>query len=356
MWEVDNTTPFPHAMTFLRDAEGRSLWVVGVKATFDFRHGKPCLFTPEQIEPFYGPCFADDDTQSDMLADTDVTLPKGQVDLVIDATAYPPREARPEQPYLVQIEAGPLAKVIQVAPPSTLTRWQGVSPIQNAPHEPVPLRYSQSFGGMRTDANPIGMGDDPDADRETMQIPRLSLPGKPYQQPKSPVPPAALNAIPRSWAERDALSGTYDEAWQRRRSPLLPDDLQPEYWQSVPSDQRLDRAAAAGAQITLTNMTSSDGAWADPPVTFTLPHVGLDMVTRFRGDWTELTPELQTVHIAADARRVSLFYLATMPIEAGKNDVLVDTTMITLEDSTGFRVRPEHASMFERSANLEEAV
>ncbi|WP_415919309.1 DUF2169 family type VI secretion system accessory protein [Tateyamaria sp. SN6-1] len=353
---MDNTTPFPDAKTFLRDVAGNSLWVIGIKATFAFRDGKPCLFTPDQIEPCYGPVFADDDTQRDMLSDTDITLPKGQVDVIVDATAYPPREAKPEQPYLVQLNIGNVTKTIQVAPPSVLTRWQGVTPVKNVPHDPVPLHYTQSFGGPRTAANPIGLGDDPKADGDTALMPRLSLPGKPMTQPKSPVPPAALTAIPRSWAVRDALSGTYDEDWQRRRSPLMPMDLQPEYWQAAPPDQRLDRAAAQGASVTLTNMTSNDGTWADPPVTFTLPHVGFDIMCKFRGQWETLTPELQTINIAADKQLVSLFYIAMLPIQAGKNDVLVEHTTIALNDSSGFRVQPEHASFFVRDFELEEAV
>ncbi|MEL6960816.1 MAG: DUF2169 domain-containing protein [Pseudomonadota bacterium] len=356
MWDVDNTTPFPHAQTFLRDAEGRSLWVVGVKATLEFRPGRPCRFTTEQIDPHYGPVFADDDTQSDMLADTDITLSKDKVDVIVDATAYPPRDVRVEQPYLAQISVGPMNKTIQVAPPSMLSRWQGVTPIKDATPDPVPLRYSRAFGGERTDGNPIGLGDDPKAERETTPMPRLSLPGKPLQNPKFPVLPVALNAVPRSWPARDALSGTYDAEWQRRRSPLLPTDLKSEFWQAAPPDQRVDRAAILDAKVTLTNMTSSDGAWADPPVSFDVPHVGFGISTQFRGSWKSLKPELQTIHIAADKRLVSLFYLATMPIEAGKNDVLVGSTTITLEDSTGFRVKPEHAMFFERDAQLEEAV
>ena len=356
MWDVDNTPPFPHAQTFLRDAEGRSLWVVGVKATLAFRPGRACLFVPDQVPVHHGPVFAEDDTQSDLLADTDITLPKDQVDVTVDATAYPPRDVRVEQPYLAQISVGPMNKPVQVAPPSMLSRWQGVTPIKDATPDPVPLRYSSAFGGERTDDNPIGLGDDPRAERETTPMPRLSLPGKPLQNPKFPVPPVALNAIPRSWPARDALSGTYDAEWQRRRSPLLPTDLQSEFWQAAPPDQRLDRAALSGAHVTLTNMTSSDGAWADPPVSFALPFVGFGIRTQFRGQWCPLAPELQTIHIAADARLISLFYLATLPIEAGKNDVLVGSTIISLEDSSGFRVQPEHAGSFERTAQLEEAV
>lgn len=355
MWDVDNTTPFPHVGTFLRDAQGASLWLVGVKATFTFRPGKPCLFTPDQIDPHFGPLFADDDTRSDMLADTDVTLPKDKVDVLVDATAYPPRDVQMEQPFLAQFGIGPLTKAIQVAPPLTMGRWQGATPTKNVRPTPVPLRYGQSFGGLLTPDNPVGLGDDPKAERDTMVLPRLSQPGKTYDHPKSPIAPIGLNAIPRSWPARVALGGTYDATWERRRAPLLPADLKSEFWQAAPPDQRLDRSALDKAQITLTNMTSADGEWAEPPITFPLPYVGLDISTNFRGKRTTLHPELQTVLIEGDTRHVSLFYLATLPIEAAQNDVLIDKTIVALSDSSGFRVLPEHASLFGRQVKTEEA-
>lgn len=340
--------------TFLKDSSGASVWAVGLKTTFAFRSEQPCLFVPDQVAPHQGPVFANDDPESDLIADTDVSLPKPKVDILVDAKAYPPHGNEHHSSFLAQIQAGSLIKNIEVAPPLRLSGWKGVIADPELEQTPVPLRYSQSYGGDRTEANPIGLGDDPYIESGTSRLPRLSVPGQPLIDAGSAVPPCALNAIPRSWSSRRVLGGTYDTAWQRRRSPLLPEDLQPAYWQAAPGDQQIDRAEADGAQIKLTHMTSSDGQWSDPPITFALPKMQFDVTTRFRGKWCPMDLELQTIHIYADARRVSLFFLALLPIEASQNDVLVDTTKISLEPGAEFRVKPEHASLFNGMAREEE--
>lgn len=355
MWEIDNKTPFPHVGTFMRDAAGRSLWCVGVKATFEFRHERPCLFTPEQILPHQGPVFDGDDPERDMLADTDLVPPKDRVDVLADAVAYPPAGTG-EDPFEARFSVGPLTKAVQVNPPARWSRWLGAVRDDEAPVTPVPLRYSFGFGGNDHPQNPVGFGSSGSLGAVAGDpVPRLSLPGQPVQSPKGAVPPAALAPIPRQWPQRDALSGTYDAEWQRRRAPLLPEDLDPGYWQAAPADQQLDRGLAAGARVALINLLSDDGRHAAPPVAFDLPDLRMSIATRFRGRWEQMSPDLQTVHLFTEARHLSLFYMATIPIEAAQNDVLVEKTVISLDRGSGLRVRPEHAGLFAGDAIAEEA-
>lgn len=346
MWEIDNKTPFPHVGTFIRDAAGRSLWCVGVKATFEFRNDRPCLFTADQILPHQGPVFDGDDPSRDMLADMDMGPPKDRVDVLADAVAYPPAGSG-DEPFDARLSVGPMTKAIQVNPPTRWSRWLGAVTDDAQPVTPVPLRYSSAFGGAEHPENPVGFGASGSLGAVAGDpVPRLSLPGQPVQSPKRPVPPAALAPIPRQWPQRNALSGTYDEAWQRRRAPLLPEDLDPGYWQAAPADQQLDRALAPGARVALVNLISEDGRHAAPPVSFDLPDLRMTIATRFRGKWEQMVPDLQTVHLFTEARRLSLFYLSTIPIEAAQNDVFVERTVISLDRGSGLRVRPEDAGLF----------
>ncbi|BFM19620.1 DUF2169 family type VI secretion system accessory protein [Gilvimarinus japonicus] len=53
-----------------------------------------------------------------------------------------------------------------------------------------------------------------------------------------PLQPAGLGVVNRSWAPRLALSGTYDERWQKTRWPLPPKDFDERYWNCAPLDQQ----------------------------------------------------------------------------------------------------------------------
>jgi hypothetical protein len=61
------------------------------------------------------------------------------------------------------------------------------------------------------------------------------------------------------------------------------------------------------------------------------------------------------VHLFTEAHRLSLFYMATLPIEAAQNDVFVERTVISLDRGSGLRVRPEHAGLFSGDSIAEEA-
>ena len=51
--------------------------------------------------------------------------------------------------------------------------------------------------------------------------------------------PAGMGAIPRHWAPRIALGGTYDDNWVNTRWPLLPRDFDERFWNCAPQDQQL---------------------------------------------------------------------------------------------------------------------
>jgi hypothetical protein len=173
------------------------------------------------------------------------------------------------------------------------------------------------------------------------------VPGKPAETPQ----PVALSPVPKTWPQRRDLGGTYDDDWARRRAPLLPADLDPRYWQAVPEDQRIARDVAPCAQVILVNLTSSDGEWSDGGMRFALPHLEFEVATKFRNAWVQHQAELQTIMLDCDARRLTLCWQATLPIQASQNDVLVDRTFVALRDHSGFRVRPEDASLFASGAD-----
>jgi hypothetical protein len=254
-----------------------------------------------------------DDPVRDLIEDTDLSPEKPMVDLVLAARAFPPRGT--SGAYAAGLQVGGLTKVFHVAP------------VGDRP-APADLIWGNSQGGPGVAENPLGQ-------------PR----GARVQTQAGPGP-AGLNAIPRNWVQRSRLAGTYDAAWERKRAPMLPADLQPAFWQSAPPDQRLPRPLPDNLTIALQHLTSADGATGDHLFRFALPRLDLTVATRFRGEWIDQPAQLQTVFVDTAARLASLCYQTSLPIGPPQNDILVEEAVVTLEGHAGFRVTAADAALF----------
>jgi hypothetical protein len=342
MWQVENHTPFAHHGGFLRDHQARSLWCVWLKASFVFRADQPVLFDAGQTPVHLAPVFDGDA----LLADSDLTPPKPMVDVVVLAKGYAPQGM---DRFSAGISIAGRAKLMDVVPPATWSKRGAMVPGEAVPGG-VALTYANAWGGVEFADNPLGQGF-VTGEAQGKALPRVVpvgvMPAKPSDKPQA----MALSPVPKTWPQRRDLGGTYDDDWSRRRAPLLPADLDPRYWQAVPEDQRIARDVASGAQVILVNLTSSDGAWSDGGLAFALPHLAFEVATKFRNTWVQQQAELQTILLDCETRRLTLCWQATLPIEASQNDVLVDRTFVALRDHSGFRVRPEDASLFASGAD-----
>lgn len=346
MWDVDNSTPFPHHACFMRDQDLRTFWCVWIKASFQMRHDRPALFVADQAPIRQAPFFVDDDPDKVLIADTDVALPRARVDVVLDAAGRAPGGAA-ERLFSCVAEIGDWRKSVDVLPPAIWSRRGRSEPVRDPSAEPVRLNYANAFGGPEVEDNPVGAGHYADMTAaEGRALPRLAPSGGHPRRPDRAAPAAAFSAIPRQWPARERLGGSYDEEWSRRRSPLLPADLDPEYWQSVPEDQRIDRDAIAD-RILLTNMVPDEDSGPGGCFIGTIPRLGFEIATRFDGRWTQGEVGLQSIFIEADTRRLSLTYMATHEIGPTQNDVLVDRTFVALRNHEGFHVRAEDAAWFD---------
>lgn len=358
MWTLINRTPFATFSGFDRDKQGRSYWLVWAKATFRTRNQQTCLFERRQIDLFRSPLFRAEVGSSDLVADIDIGLPKIKADVLLTGHAYRPTSILRDEPFEVSASIGAWYKSLSVYPSM---RWSDRLKAELTADDdaPVFLGFSNAYGGADEESepdrpsrmfsnNPLGLGyATSEAGAKGKALPRLYATGaKPISRWNETAEPIAFSSIPKSWPQRAQYSGTYDQNWMRKKSPLLPDDLQEEYWQSVPADQQLDQAPAKGTIITLTNMMPADDIASHGPFTTELPTLQFELMTRFKGRWQETPMDLQTIHLLPDAGFVTLAYCGAMPLLSAANDVLVDRSELALRGHSGFRVLPEDADCF----------
>jgi hypothetical protein len=120
-------------------------------------------------------------------------------------------------------------------------------------------------------------------------------------------PPTGFGILARNWQPRVKHAGTYDEKWLNDRFPFLPEDFSNRYFQAPPPDQQLP-FPKGGETVRCINMTS------DTAFTFTVPQAAVPIKFRFKDRNVAAEPNLDTVVVEPDPRRVLVAWRATVPV------------------------------------------
>jgi hypothetical protein len=256
-----NNTPHAVAQAIVMDPDGRDVLVVVVKATYRWqRDGAVQAAAPlpvRELDLFAGP-----PASSGLIAAGELTLPKPRIDLLFEGEIALPA---PAEQVDCTIEVGRrLRKSIRVVGPRVWSAGvvRDLVPSRPRPFDRMPIAWERSFGGTDPDdpsvvelSNPVGCG---------LRKRPASLSGQPvpnFEDPQAPVAsagarpqPMGLGPVAPHWQPRRALAGTYDEAWQQQRFPVLPTDFDRRFLNAAPADQQLP-SYQPGETIRLENMS-----------------------------------------------------------------------------------------------------
>jgi hypothetical protein len=329
MWSLDNRTPYAAERNWTRDVDGHHHWLVALRATFDVDPVGRLSRADEQPAPVLEPHYFDAPGQSSLRYDSDLLDIKPTTDVLVIGSAHAPH-GQPTPTVAVALHVGRMMKELLVHGNRYYTESAlgGLSLTQPAPFVQQPIRYELAFGGRdvtspdpsehRLDQrNPIGRGFPGTAAWVDQAAHCIEYPtGNPAQRG-----PAGFGPIDRSWLPRRLLAGTYDGTWASVRRPLLPEDYDPAYGLSAPSDQRPHAPLHGGEAITLLNLTPNGR------LSFELPRWAPRFVTSFRRKRSEHGGRLVSVTIEPDERRVSMVWQGALPVPAPEVDEL-DVTEI----------------------------
>ncbi len=244
---VENGTPFAFEPLFLADEEGRPILVPLVKATYEVsQHG--LAVAPEQAlvnlagEPYGDPA------ESSYRYEPECAFAKPATDVVLVGSAMAPRPGTTDM--LVAFQVGPVKKGVRVMGDRAFFKSAGgVGMTKPLPFERIPLQWERAFGGWDRSnpderkhqvepRNPVGVGfhGSHGVFKDGERCPNLEDPARPLKGWGDRPTPAGFGFTSPHWEPRPRLAGTYDEAWQKERAPLLPKDF----------DRRFFNAAAPG--------------------------------------------------------------------------------------------------------------
>lgn len=305
-----NLTPFAVGEAVARGVDGRSVFIVVVKATYSFAApGRPAgeLITPTLIES--SPLLEEDRYLGDpgtsgLTHASDMSLPKPAVDVWLAGSLKFPV---PVTDLVCGFKVGSrLEKRARVYGerhwlPGTV---RDLVPSSPKPMTSLPLAWELACGGGTDKAvdrrNPVGCS--VAADIATLQgkpAPRYEAPDQPITAGRAASEPWGFGPVAPHWEPRAALAGTYDESWRDERAPLLPEDFQPAFLNAAPVQQRLP-SYLPGEEVQLTYMT------AGGRTRFVLPAMEIPVLFITRNVMEEAAAQVDTLIIEPAEERFSL--------------------------------------------------
>jgi hypothetical protein len=318
MWRIDNHTPYAAGRVWGRDKEGVHEWIVAVKATYEIQPDGNLVLAPEQPEPLLLPEYNGEDGASSLRYEADLVGPKPTTDVLLNGTAYAPG-GKPTKEFMVSLRVGPVVKKLRVVGDRV---WGAVTRTTVRPVTAVPIVYERAYGGFdqsdpdpkkqRMDMrNPVGCGL---VTQEGQPVPNFEYPGGSLET----AGPAGFGALASYWSPRRELQGTYDDAWKKKRFPLLPSDWDSRSLLCSPPDQRPKSHLRGGELVELENLTPSGR------LSFTLPKVYLRFRTLIDNISEDHQDHLSSVVIEPDFPRVSMVWQSVLAVR-NDGDYLEET-------------------------------
>lgn len=315
---VENKTPFDAQRFVVEDAAGRDMLVVVVKATYRFDERGATALAEEQVPLAKADSHYGEPGQSSTREESDFAPFKPASDVALIGDAWAPRGRATEMD--VALRVGPVAQRCRVFGERRWVRGiLGYRPSAPEAFERMPLVYERAFGGSDTSpkresdhawepANPVGCGlfaKHSQLDPRELALPNVEDPDDLLRGLGGRPTPAGFGFVGRHWQPRLHWAGSYDAAWQKQRSPLLPLDFDERFHNAAHPRLICPGYLRGDERVELVGVTRA------PRVAFSLPGVRVAVRTVTRDlVRTDLPARLDTLVIEPDESRVTLVWRA----------------------------------------------
>lgn len=327
--QVENKTPFVLETLFLVDEEFRPLVVPVVKATWSIQPNGQLVLAEQQVPVnIAGELWGEDSEKSSYKYEPEVAFVKPATDVVMVGHAYAPRPDTKEM--VVGLRVGSLVKEVLVCGDRIWFKTMGSVAMSGAVRfEKIPLQYERAFGGWDRDhpdprkhsleaRNPVGVGYRAAGGFvEGQKVPNLEDPRARIKGMGDRPAPAGFGFVSPHWQPRAALAGTYDEAWTKTRSPLLPKNFDRRHLNAASSGLVAPGYLKGNEQVTIV------GATPEGRMAFSLPGLAPPTVQVALTDGAPqaVTMAFDTLIIEPDERRVQMLWRGNVTLRTGPHDV-----------------------------------
>ncbi len=328
--QITNHTACEVETLFANDEDFRPLVTPIIKATFDIFPEGRLKFAEQQIPVNLAGEYLGDPETSSYIYEPECAFTKPATDVIVIGDAV--SGSGPVTHLLVEIRVGGLYKKLGVIGERYwLKRPLGYAISEITPFESMPLTYENAFGGWdRRHASPknhgfevcntVGKGyyrtDVEHLDDLPMPLPNIENPDDLIKNIKDKPAPVGCGFTLPHWQPRAKLAGTYDQAWQDNRSPLLPKDFDRRFFNAASEGLVASDYLRGNELVAIKNMT------ANGLLQFYLPGARPPVCEIEAKDASaKLNTFLDTVIINVRDMTLQLIWRSYFPLSQGHHDV-----------------------------------
>ncbi len=163
-------------------------------------------------------------------------------------------------------------------------------------------------------------------------LPNLEDPAQLIKKINDLPTPACFGYVESSWEPRKSFAGTYDDAWQQKRAPYLPEDFDPHFFNSAHPDLICSGYLKGGEPVMITGMSHNC------PLKFKLPVCELEAAVRIAGKTEYPALNLETILIEPNESHFSMLWRAA--VECDKKilkveQIDINTKNLQIDERTG---------------------
>jgi hypothetical protein len=317
--ELANRTPFAAELVVLPGRDGQDVLVTVLKCTYALDKKGRLEPAAPQIPVLHADAFHGEPDASSVKWESDVAPFKPGTDVVLLGQAYAPDRRKAE--LHVGLKVGRLQQVLAIFGDRHWRRGLGMS--APAPFECMPLTYERAFGGVDRSApdarhheveprNPVGRGFRARRSERPLGevlLPNIEDPKHLIRSPDDRPAPAGFGFTARQWMPRRGLAGTYDEAWRKKRAPLLPTDFDDRHYNAAHPALIVSPHLSGKEPVDLIHLSPRG------PLHFLLPGKHVSAFVSIARKRHELRLLFDTLVLLPDEDRVVMIWRGQLPLK-----------------------------------------
>lgn len=314
--QLINRTPYEMERVVVFDRDGRETLMVIIKGSFDYVNGASRVSkdqTPIVVTDEY---YADPAESSIKIA-TDFLPTRKSTGVTLSGHAVVVGGKTRQMNIGIRV-GGLLQKAV------VFGDRVGYKNVNNpAPFERMQLSWENAYGGLDVSheeskhhaahsANPVGKGfiaKKSTLDLDNVALPNIEDPQHLIRGPFDKPAPVGLGPIPPFWEARSKYAGTYDDAWLKERSPLLPDDFDERFLQAAPSQLTADGYLKGNERCDLIGLSEKGH------IRFDINAKGPTVGVRFAKKGLRSKPVLESLHFDTDAQQFFITWKSMIDVQ-----------------------------------------
>ena len=321
MTDIQNMTKLPAIGFEQMFFAGNKYHCLVVKATYHWDDDGKLSLAETQPELVAQDEYEVEPLTSSLRYVTDLVPFKPATDVLITGTARSPNDKAVSQ-WVAGVVVGSVKKGVRLVGPRS---WQHKTLLGWKLSEPehcnsVQLTWENTWGGQQAEPknekdifwkNPLGKGfnykNALDKDK-TYPAPQIEDYARPIVEMAREYPPVGFGPLDVFFHDRSMLAGTFDDNWQKKIAPSLPQDTDMGFYNAAPRDQIIDGYLEGGETIRLTGLTSAS------PFEFVLPRHNMCAVVYYGPEGSDtVNMNLDTVAIDLDDQSVTMRWCCLVP-------------------------------------------